>query len=133
MKTRDLNTVIVSGTVGNVTRLVVDKAGGRPCVSFEVISRTKYTQSSGNQEIREDFHPVKLWGKLGEMAADLIPSVKNGVEVVVTGYLSSRKFTSQKGTQYSITTITPSSIRVIGDEIAASNDLGDTDQEDIPF
>jgi single-strand DNA-binding protein len=82
--------------LGNVTRDIEMRytPGGQPVSSFTVATNRRWTDSSGNQQEEVEFHDVVAWGKLAEIASQVLGK---GQKVYVEGRLKTRNWEGQDG------------------------------------
>jgi len=82
--------------IGNVTRDIEMRytPGGQPVSSFSVATNRRWTDSQGNNQEEVEFHDVVAWGKLAEIAAQVLGK---GRKVYVEGRLKTRNWEGQDG------------------------------------
>lgn len=82
--------------IGNVTRDVEMRytPGGQPVSSFSVATNRRWVDSNGNSQEETEFHEVVAWGKLAEIASQVL---SKGRKVYVEGRLKTRQWEGQDG------------------------------------
>jgi len=82
--------------IGNATRDAELRTtpNGKSVASFAVATNRRYTDASGEKREEVQFHEVVAWGKLGEIAAQI---VKKGSKVYAEGRLQTRNWEGQDG------------------------------------
>lgn len=95
--------------IGNATRDAELKTtpNGRSVASFAVATNRRYQDASGEKRDEVQFHEIVAWGKLGEIAGQI---VKKGSKVFVEGRLQTRNWEAQDGSKREKTEIVAENI-----------------------
>lgn len=82
--------------IGNATRdpELRTTPNGKSVASFAVATNRRYQDSSGERREEVQFHEIVAWGKLGEIAEQII---KKGSRVYVDGRIQTRSWEGQDG------------------------------------
>jgi single-strand DNA-binding protein len=82
--------------IGNATRDAELRStpNGRSVASFAVATNRRYQDASGERKDEVQFHEIVAWGKLAEIAGQI---VRKGSKVYVEGRLQSRSWEGQDG------------------------------------
>lgn len=107
---RGINKVILVGNLGNDPEVKYTQGGMAICtISLATTSVRK--DREGNQQERTEWHRVKLFGKLGEIAGEYL---KKGRQVYIEGSIRYDKFTGQDGQERYITEIIADEMQMLG-------------------
>ena len=116
--------------VGNLTRDPETRAipSGQTVCSFAVATNRRWKDKDGNTKEDTQFHEVTAWGKLGELAAQML---SKGKKVYVEGRLQTNSWEGTDGAKRSRTEIvadnfiplSPKSETAGGDFTSAASDL----------
>lgn len=107
---RGINKVILVGNVGNDPDMKYTQGGMAICtISLATTSVRK--DKEGNQQEQTQWHRVKLFGKLGEIAGEY---VKKGRQLYIEGSIRYDKFTGQDGVEKYITEIIADEMQMLG-------------------
>jgi single-strand DNA-binding protein len=82
--------------LGNATRDAELRStpNGRSVAGFAVATNRRWTDAEGEKKEEVQYHEVVAWGKLGEIAGQI---VKRGTKVYVEGRLQTRSWEGQDG------------------------------------
>lgn len=82
--------------IGNLTRdpELRNTASGQSVVSFSVATNLVWTDQSGQQQKKTEFHNVSAWRKLAEICAKYL---RKGSKVYIEGRLQTTDWTGQDG------------------------------------
>jgi len=108
---RGINKVIIVGNLGNdpETRYT---AGGTAITSLSIATSEQWTdKQSGERQERTEWHRVKLFGKLAEIAGEYL---KKGRQVYIEGSLRTDKYTDKNGVEKYSTDIIASDMQMLG-------------------
>lgn len=145
---RGINKVILVGNLGNDPE--TKHTNGGMCVCTLSLATTSVRKDKdGQTQERTEWHRVKLFGKLGEIAGEYL---KKGRQVYIEGSIRYDKFTGQDGVEKYFTDIIADEMQMLGGGDAGgdrqqrnerparreatptkSNDPGDATDDDIPF
>ena len=107
---RSVNKVILIGNLGNDPE--VKHTQGGMCVCTVSLATTSVRKDrDGNTQERTEWHRVKLFGKLGEIAAEYL---RKGSQVYIEGSIRYDKFTGQDGVEKYFTDIIADEMQMLG-------------------
>jgi len=139
---KGVNKVIIVGNLGNdpETRYT---AGGTAITSLSIATSEQWTdKQSGEKQERTEWHRVKLFGKLAEIAGEYL---KKGRQVYIEGSLRTDKYTDKQGVEKYSTDIIANELQMLGGhgeggarrsqdrEAQAPAPSSDFDDSDVPF
>ena len=107
---RGINTVILVGNLGNDPEVKYTQ-GGMAITSISLATTSVRKDRDGNTQERTEWHRVKLFGKLGEIAGEYL---KKGRQVYIEGSIRYDKFTGQDGQERYITEIIADEMQMLG-------------------
>lgn len=107
---RGVNKVILVGNLGNDPDLKYTQGGMAIC-GFSLATSSQRKDSSGEYVERTEWHTVKAFGKLGEIAAEYLAK---GRQVYVEGEIRYSKVDGQDGTTKYFTDIVASELQFLG-------------------
>ena len=108
---RGINKVILVGNLGADPE-VRYTAGGTAIASLSVATSEQWTdKQSGQKQERTEWHRVKLFGRLAEIAGEYL---KKGRQVYVEGSLRTDKYTGKDGVERYSTDIVASELQMLG-------------------
>jgi len=108
---RGINKVIIVGNLGAdpETRY---SAGGTAITSLRVATSETWTdKQSGERQERTEWHRVKMFGRLAEIAGEYL---KKGRQVYIEGSLRTDKYTGQDGVERYSTDIIANEMQMLG-------------------
>ena len=106
-----VNKVIIVGNLGADPE-VRYTGGGTPVCSLSVATSEQWTdKQSGERQERTEWHRVKLFGKLAEIAGEYL---KKGRQVYIEGSLRTDKYTDKNGVERYSTDIVASDMQMLG-------------------
>ena len=88
-----VNKVILVGNLGRDAELRYTP-GGAAIAKFSLATTEKWTDKSGGQQERTEWHNVDLWGKQAETLAEYLTK---GKQVYVEGRLQTDEYTDKEG------------------------------------
>lgn len=107
---RGVNKVILVGNLGNDPEVKYTQGGMAVCtISLATTSVRK--DKDGNTQERTEWHRVKFFGKLGEIAGEYL---KKGRQVYVEGSIRYDKYTGQDGVERYTTDIMADEMQMLG-------------------
>ena len=106
--TADSNVVTI---VGRLTKDAELKPADMPVGFFTIASNRKKKDAGGNFVEEASFFDINVCGKY---AVTIIPSLKKGMQVCVTGSLKQERWTDKTGQNKSRVVITAGSIQIFG-------------------
>lgn len=107
---RGVNKVILVGNLGNDPDVKYTQ-GGMAVTTLSVATTSVRKDRDGNTQERTEWHRVKLFGKLGEIAGEYL---KKGRQVYIEGSIRYDKFTGQDGQERYITEIIADEMQMLG-------------------
>jgi single-strand DNA-binding protein len=108
---RGINKVILVGNLGADPE-VRYTAGGTAIASLSVATSEQWTdKQSGQKQERTEWHRVKLFGRLAEIAGEYL---KKGRQVYVEGSLRTDKYTDKQGVERYSTDIIANELQMLG-------------------
>ena len=107
---RGINKVILVGNLGNDpdTRYT---QGGMAVTSISLATTSVRKDRDGNNQERTEWHRVKMFGKLGEIAAEYL---RKGSQVYIEGSIRYDKYTGQDGVEKYSTEIIADEMQMLG-------------------
>ena len=88
-----VNKIILVGNLGRYAELRYTP-GGAAIAKFSLATTEKWTDKSGSQQERTEWHNIDLWGKQAETLAEYLTK---GKQVYVEGRLQSDEYTDKEG------------------------------------
>ena len=107
---RGINKVILVGNLGNDPE-VKYTAGGMAICTLSVATTSVRKDREGQQIERTEWHRVKMFGKLGEIAGEYL---RKGRQVYIEGSIRYDKFTGQDGVEKFFTEIIADEMQMLG-------------------
>lgn len=107
---KGVNRVILIGNLGNDPELKFTQGGMAVC-TLSLATTSVRKDRDGNQQERTEWHRVKLFGKLGEIAGEYL---KKGRQVYIEGSIRYDKFTGQDGVEKYFTDIVADEMQMLG-------------------
>jgi single-strand DNA-binding protein len=107
---RGVNKVILVGNLGNDPEIKYTQGGMAIC-TLSLATTSVRKDKDGNQQERTEWHRVKLFGKLGEIAGEYL---KKGRQVYIEGSIRYDKFTGQDGVEKYFTDIVADDMQMLG-------------------
>jgi single-strand DNA-binding protein len=108
---RGVNKVILVGNLGSDPELR-STGGGTSVCSFSLATSESWTdKQSGEKQERTEWHRIKIFGRLGEIAGEYL---KKGRQVYIEGSIRTDKFTGKDGVEKYFTDIIASEMQMLG-------------------
>jgi single-strand DNA-binding protein len=108
---RGINKVILVGNLGSDPELR-STGGGTSICTFSLATSESWTdKNSGEKQERTEWHRIKIFGRLGEIAAEYL---KKGRQVYIEGSIRSDKYTGKDGVEKYFTDIIASEMQMLG-------------------
>ena len=105
------NKVILVGNLGADPE-VRSTGGGTTICTFNLATSESWTdKQSGEKQERTEWHRVKIFGRLGEIAGEYL---KKGRQVYIEGSIRTDKFTGKDGIEKYFTDIIASEMQMLG-------------------
>ena len=107
---RGVNKVILVGNLGNDPEVKYTQ-GGMAITTLSVATTSVRKDKDGQQIEKTEWHRVKLFGKLGEIAGEYL---KKGRQVYIEGSIRYDKFTGTDGVEKYFTDIVADEMQMLG-------------------
>lgn len=108
---RGINKVILVGNLGNDPDVKYTQ-GGTTITTISVATSESWTdKQSGDKKERTEWHRVKFFGKLAEIAGEYL---KKGAQVYIEGSIRTEKYTGKDGVERYSTDIIASEMQMLG-------------------
>lgn len=106
----DFNQAII---LGNLTRdpEVRYTPNGQAVASFSIATNRRWTDKAGEKQEATEFHNVVAWGKLAEIAGQIL---YKGRKALISGRLQSRSWEGQDGVKRNTTEIVANELSALG-------------------
>jgi single-strand DNA-binding protein len=108
---RGVNKVILLGNLGNDPEVRYSQNNSAIATISVATTESWIDKQSGNKQERTEWHRVKLFGKLGEIAGEYL---KKGRQVYIEGSLRTDKYTDKNGVERYTTDIVASEMQMVG-------------------
>lgn len=118
----DFNQAII---LGNLTRdpEIRTTPNGQSVASFGVATNRRWTDKNGEKQEATEFHNVVVWGKLAEIAGQIL---YKGRKALIVGRMQTRSWDGQDGVKRSTTEIVASELSALGDAKGGSRGGGES-------
>lgn len=117
---KGLNRVMVIGNAGGDAELRYSGAGN-PIANVSIATTERWKDRDGNVQERTEWHRVKFFGKLAEIAGEYI---KKGQQVYIEGSLRTDKYVDREGVEKYSTDIIASQMQLLGGPRERAGDGG---------
>ena len=107
---RGINKVILVGNLGNDPEVKYTQ-GGMAITTISLATTSSRKDKEGNQQEKTEWHRVKLFGKLGEIAGEYL---KKGSSAYIEGRIEYGKFTGKDGVEKYTTDIIADEMQMLG-------------------
>jgi single-strand DNA-binding protein len=107
---RGINKVILVGNLGNDPDTKYTQ-GGMAVTTISLATTSVRKDRDGNTQERTEWHRVKMFGKLGEIAAEYL---RKGSQVYIEGSIRYDKYTGQDGVEKYSTDILADEMQMLG-------------------
>ena len=108
---KGVNKVIVVGNLGADPEIRYTSSGTAICSMSLATSEQWKDKQSGEKQERTEWHRVKLFGRLAEIAGEYL---KKGSTVYIEGSLRTDKYTDKQGVEKYSTDIIASELQMLG-------------------
>lgn len=108
---RGVNKVILVGNLGADPEVRYSSQNTAICTLKVATSESWTDKATGEKKEKTEWHRVKLFGKLGEIAGEYL---KKGRQVYIEGSLRTEKYTGQDGIERYTTDIVGSEMQMLG-------------------
>lgn len=117
---RGINKVILVGNLGNDPEVKYTQ-GGMAITTLSLATTSVRKDKDGQQVEKTEWHRVKLFGKLGEIAGEYL---KKGRQVYIEGSIRYDKFTGQDGVEKYFTDIVADDMQMLGGNVGEGGGAG---------
>ena len=108
---RGINKAIIVGNLGNDPE-VKCTAGGTTVTTISVATSESWKdKATGEQKERTEWHRVKFFGRLAEIAGDYL---RKGSQVYIEGSIRTEKYTDKQGVEKYATDIIANDMQMLG-------------------
>ena len=107
---RGINKVILVGNLGNDPDVRYSQSGSA-ITTISIATSDSWTDKNGEKQERTEWHRVKFFGKLAEIAGEYL---KKGRQVYVEGALRTEKYTDKNGVEKYSTDIIANEMQMLG-------------------
>lgn len=107
---RGINKVILVGNLGNDPEVRYAQ-NGNAITTISVATSESWKDKDGNQQERTEWHRVKFFGRLAEIAGEYL---KKGRQVYIEGSLRTEKYTDKAGVEKYSTDIIADEMQMLG-------------------
>ncbi|HVO29272.1 MAG TPA: single-stranded DNA-binding protein [bacterium] len=104
-----LNKAMIIGRLGKDPEVRYTQ-GGQAVASFSVATDHKWTNKSGEKQEKTEWHRIKAWGKLAELAGEYL---SKGRQVYVEGRIETSEYTDKDGVKKYSTEINAQEIQFL--------------------
>lgn len=118
---RGINKVILVGNLGNDPEVRYSQSGSAITSISVATSESWKDKTSGEQQERTEWHRVKFFGKLAEIAGEYL---KKGSSVYIEGKLRTDKYTDKSGVEKYSTDIIADEMQMLGGKPGAGEGGG---------
>jgi len=108
---RGINKVILVGNLGNDPEVRFTASGTAIATLSIATSESWNDKNTGEKQERTEWHRVKIFGKLGEIAGEYL---KKGRQVYIEGALRTEKYTDKTGVERYSTDIVANEMQMLG-------------------
>lgn len=108
---KGVNKVIIVGNLGNDPEVRYSQLGSAMTTISVATSESWKDKATGEQKERTEWHRVKFFGKLAEIAGEYL---KKGSQVYVEGKLRTDKYTDKSGVEKYSTDIIADEMQMLG-------------------
>jgi single-strand DNA-binding protein len=118
---RGINKVILVGNIGQDPEVRYSQSGTAMTSISVATSESWKDKTSGEQQERTEWHRVKFFGRLAEIAGEYL---KKGSQVYIEGKLRTEKYTDKSGVEKYSTDIIADEMQMLGGKPGASEGGG---------
>src|SRR4051812_25511055 len=104
-----LNKAMIIGRLGKDPEVRYTQ-GGQAVASFSVATDHKWTNKTGEKQEKTEWHRIKAWGKLAELAGEYL---SKGRQVYVEGRIETSEYTDKEGVKKYSTEINAQEIQFL--------------------
>ncbi|HNV82948.1 MAG TPA: single-stranded DNA-binding protein [Arenimonas sp.] len=118
---RGINKVILVGNLGNDPEVRYSQSGSAMTTISIATSESWKDKATGEQKERTEWHRVKFFGKLAEIAGEYL---KKGSQVYVEGRLRTDKYTDKNGIERYTTDVFADDMQMLGGKMSGGEGGG---------
>jgi len=118
---RGINKVILVGNLGNDPEVRYSQSGSAMTTISIATSESWKDKATGEQKERTEWHRVKFFGKLAEIAGEYL---KKGSQVYVEGRLRTDKYTDKNGVERYTTDVFADDMQMLGGKMSGGEGGG---------
>lgn len=118
---RGINKVILVGNLGNDPEVRYSQSGTAFTSISVATSESWKDKTSGEQQERTEWHRVKFYGRLAEIAGEYL---KKGSQVYIEGKLRTDKYTDKAGVEKYSTDIIADEMQMLGSKMTGAEGGG---------
>lgn len=119
---RGINKVILVGNLGNDPEVKYTQSGSAIASISVATSEAWKDKQTGEQQERTEWHRVKFFGRLAEIAGEYL---RKGSQVYIEGSLRTDKYTDKNGVEKYSTDIIANEMQMLGGRGEGRGDSGD--------
>lgn len=108
---RGINKAIIVGNLGNDPDVKYSQGGSAITTISVATSEQWKDKTSGEQKERTEWHRVKFFGRLAEIAGEYL---KKGAQVYIEGSIRTEKYTDKAGVERYATDIVANEMQMLG-------------------
>lgn len=127
-----VNVIHLIGNVGKDAETKMLSSNSK-VATFSLATSSSYNNKDGERITETEWHNIKCWGKLAELAEKYI---KKGTMLFVEGKVTYRSYDDKDGNKRYVTEVVANSIQLLGgrkqDDVATRPEGADP-QDDLPF
>jgi len=125
-----INKVILIGNLGKDPEVRKFENGNKVC-TFSLATSESYTDKNGNKQGSTDWHNIKIWGKLADVAEKYL---SKGDSIYLEGKISYHSYEDKNGNTRKTTDITVLNMQMIGSTDKKQSEHTPIDEtDDLPF
>ena len=118
---RGINKVILVGNLGNDPEVRYSQGGSAITTVSVATSETWKDKQTGEAQERTEWHRVKFFGRLAEIAGEYL---KKGRQVYIEGSLRTEKYTDKNGVERYSTDIIANEMQMLGGSPGGEGGMG---------
>ncbi len=115
-----LNKAMIIGRLGRDPEVRYTQ-GGQAVATFSVATDHKWTNKSGEKQEKTEWHRIKAWGKLAELAGEYL---SKGRQVYIEGRIETSEYTDKDGVKKYSTEINAQEIQFLDSKGGAGGEGG---------
>jgi single-strand DNA-binding protein len=120
-----VNKAIIVGNLGKDPEL--NSAGGQAVANFSVATSEKYTDKTGENREKTEWHRIVVWGKLAEVCSKYL---RKGSPVYIEGKIQTRSWEKEGVKQYT-TEIVALSVQFLSNKGSSNDDTSENSSPNV--